>query len=109
MQEADTSEADVTARRWCFAATMLHLSWAAGLLCSCCLQGGLLWSAGSRTKMRPGWAAALSSQASSMCLSHSCTLCCCCCCLQEPELELPAAPQQDAEEELGLPAVAQKT
>ncbi|KAF6255216.1 charged multivesicular body protein 5 [Scenedesmus sp. NREL 46B-D3] len=29
--------------------------------------------------------------------------------LQEPELELPAAPQQDAEEELGLPAVAQKT
>jgi charged multivesicular body protein 5 len=30
--------------------------------------------------------------------------------LQEPELpELPAAPQQTAEEELGLPAVAQKT
>lgn len=29
--------------------------------------------------------------------------------LQEPELELPTAPQQDAEEELGLPAVAQKT
>uniref|UniRef100_A0A383VAB0 Charged multivesicular body protein 5 n=1 Tax=Tetradesmus obliquus TaxID=3088 RepID=A0A383VAB0_TETOB len=30
-------------------------------------------------------------------------------CGAEPELELPTAPQQDAEEELGLPAVAQKT